>query len=438
MVAEPRDVRLLENLPFRRLLWARLLAQTAQNAMLYALLILVVAETGSSIHSTLPVMAFTVPSILLSIPAGIAVDFLPKRAVMVMGNFLRAVIVGALIFYSDDVQSIYLLAAAFATVGQFFAPAESASLPWLVRREQLTGANALMNFVLMVGQVAGMVILAPFLLKTMGATPVFVVATLLFLTASWALTQLSGIRSLRQGEQEPTPSFMQAAAKGWQLFRSNRKVFLSIVYLTIALTLVKVVVILAPRYTKEVLNIAPEDTVFVAAPAALGALLGLLLAPPLSRFIGSWRVVALGFLLFVLACIGLGLVVYVRDFLLDHLDLGISFVEERVGVSSVITVTMILAIPAGLAFSLVGVGARSVLNQEAPPGMQGRVFSIQSALADLASLLPLVAVGAIAELVGARAMLLTVASLGLALALYLSLSPRFRPRPLPEPATEVG
>lgn len=437
MAVEPSDVRLLENQPLRRLLWARVLAQTAQNAMLYALLILVVKETDSSIQTTFLLVAFALPSIFLSLPAGVTVDLLPKRAVMVAANLLRAAIVGALIFYRDDIWWVYLLVLGFSTVGQFFAPAESASLPSLVRRDQLTGANALMNFTLMLGQVTGLVILAPFLLKTLGDVPVFAVAIALYLAASWTVAHVSGIRPVAREDGEAV-GFRTAMAKGFELIRTNRKVFLSIAYLTIALTLVKVVVVLAPRYTQDVLKISAEDMVFVAAPAAIGAVAGLVLAPLLARFIGTWRVVALGFLLFVFTLIGLGLVVYVRDFLLDHLDLGISFVEERVGVSSVITITMLLAIPLGLAFSLVGVGARAVLNQEAPAGMQGRIFATQSALADLASLLPLLVVGAIAELVGVRAMLLTVAILGLALAVYLSVSRRFRPQAVVERPAATG
>ena len=64
------DRRLLGNDKFRRLLQARLAGQTAQNAMFYALLILLVEESGSSIHSTLLVVALTLPSIILGIPGG--------------------------------------------------------------------------------------------------------------------------------------------------------------------------------------------------------------------------------------------------------------------------------------------------------------------------------------------------------------------------------
>ncbi len=60
-VADPR---------FRRLLGAKLCVDIAEYALAYALLITIVRRTGSGIHSTLLVMAYTVPAIFFGIPAG--------------------------------------------------------------------------------------------------------------------------------------------------------------------------------------------------------------------------------------------------------------------------------------------------------------------------------------------------------------------------------
>jgi hypothetical protein len=79
MAVRPEDIRLLANPRFRRLLESRVLGQTAQNAMLYAMLILVVQESGSSVQSAILVAAFTLPGIVLSLPAGAAADVVPKR-----------------------------------------------------------------------------------------------------------------------------------------------------------------------------------------------------------------------------------------------------------------------------------------------------------------------------------------------------------------------
>jgi len=108
-----------------------------------------------------------------------------------------------------------------------------------------------------------------------------------------------------------------------------------------------------------------------------------------------------------------------------------------VGVSSVVTMAMMLAIPVGFAATVVGVAAKAVLNQEAPEGKQGRVFATQSALSDALSLLPLFAIGGVAELVGVREVLLVAAVLAFVAGVYLTVSRRFGPPPQVQPA-EAG
>jgi MFS family permease len=437
------DLRLLGNLPFRRLLESRIIGQTAQNALLYALLILVVADSDSSLSSTLLVIAFMLPSIILGIPAGTVADILPKRLTLTLGYFLRAVIAASLIFFNDTLFHVYLLAAASATVGQFFSPAEAAVVPAIVRREQLPAANSLMILTLVLGQIAGMVVLAPLLIKAIGEEAVFVVCTLLFLAGTYIVGWLAHGFTRAQDEKPPAIGFAEATREGFRIIRTNRHAYLAIVYLIVAIALSRVLIILMPAYVTDVLDISPEDTVFVAAPAAIGAGLGLLLAPPLSNWLGAWRVVVAGFFFFLLGMIGLGFVVYVRDFIQSNLDFGISFVEDEVGVSSVITVTMLLAIPLGFAFTLTSVAARVVMNEQAPQEAQGRIFGVQMSLGDLMTLLPLLLVGLVADLVGVRATLLACAFAAVALAGYLTFSKRFGPPAeptgvVPEPLPGTG
>jgi hypothetical protein len=192
------------------------------------------------------------------------------------------------------------------------------------------------------------------------------------------------------------------------------------VYLTVSVVLSKVLTVLLPTFTQEVLDIKPEDIVFVAVPAAAGAGLGIVLAPPLCK-LGAVRVATVAFFLSLLGALTLGLVADVRDLIEDNLDLGISFVEEEVGVSSVITVTMLLAIPIGLLFTVTNIASRVVLNQEMPAGSQARTFALQSVLADVVSLVPVLAIGAVADLAGAGNTLIVVTVAAILLSIYLAL-----------------
>src|SRR5947209_8747174 len=97
-IADPR---------FRRLLGAKLCVDIADNALAYALLIAIVQRTGSGIHSTLLVFAFTFPAILFGIPAGEIADRLPKRAILISALVLRAVLAASLLRFIPDIWKTY-------------------------------------------------------------------------------------------------------------------------------------------------------------------------------------------------------------------------------------------------------------------------------------------------------------------------------------------
>jgi hypothetical protein len=81
------------------------------------------------------------------------------------------------------------------------------------------------------------------------------------------------------------------------------------------------------------------------------------------------------------------------------------------------------------------------MNQQAPPEAQGRVFAVQTAIGDTLSLAPLLLVGVVADVVGARATLLAAAASAMAATGYLTFSRRWGPneeaKPV-EPARQPG
>jgi MFS-type transporter involved in bile tolerance (Atg22 family) len=285
-----------------------------------------------------------------------------------------------------------------------------------------------------VGQVVGAVMVAPLLFKLLKERAVMAVVMLLY---AWVAVVAARLGPLGRREMvgEEGPGLWQALLLGWRVLGRSRAAFLAMIYMTGAMTLLKVVVVLAPHYVKEVLGIATENVVFVMAPAAVGAGLGLLLTPMLGRLIRIERAVVVGFGLLVVALLALGLVVQLRGVIVENLDLGIGFVERKLGVSSVITLTILLAAPVGLAGTMVLVACRTILNREAPLEAQARVFATQSAVADAVSLLPALALGGMADLLGARyvlvaATLVTLAAMGYVLGRAPALMERLRALPL--------
>src|SRR5687768_11473981 len=110
---------LLQQRPFRLLQYTRFTSRVAQNAVNFALVLLIVDETGKAFASALLVLALVVPGTVVGIVAGVAADHFPKRALIVFGDIARALI--CLYFFREDVSvgGYYVVAVLLATFTQF-------------------------------------------------------------------------------------------------------------------------------------------------------------------------------------------------------------------------------------------------------------------------------------------------------------------------------
>lgn len=407
---------------FRRLLGAKLCADIAENALAYALLIAIVRRTGSGIHSTLLVVAFTLPAIIFGLPAGVIADRLPKRPVLLTALVLRIALIVLLYRSIDNVWRTYAIIFVFAALGQVFGPVWIALLPQLVGVQRLSRANALLNFTQLGGQVLGVVILAPILLKTVGDRAVFLVAAAFLVGAIVMSVRLGALPATTHPATASTDAVAVVRSgllAGWRVIDADDRAYAAVVQLTIVTCILKNLLVLFPYYTRQVLAIAPGNTVYVAAPAALGVALGLLLSPPLG-VIGRGRLATAGFVALILALGALATVNLLRPFIADHLHLGLTGLADFVGVPPIVTTATLFAVPLGLGVSLNLVAARTVLNERLPAGMQARAFATQNALANVAALVPLFITGALTSLIGARPVMLGTAVIAAALPVLLT------------------
>lgn len=414
---------------FRRFWIARLLSHTAQNAILLGLLVTVVNRTGSTIHSSLLVLTFVVPAAVLGIPAGVVVDRLPKRELLVTTGLFRVALCLLFLHGNGSVLAIYAANLGVSIITQFASPAEAAALPAIVPEAQLVSATAALNLEFVCSQVLGTVLLAPLLVRTVGLRPLFVLAAAAFLGASALYARMSGIdkqeeRYLREGEPVRLPGrtagLRAAATETWRLIRSDRNILVSVVLQTLTATTVVILVSIVPIYTREVLRLPAEYSVAIFSPAAVGVFLSVRAAPRLAERYAKPVLAVAGFASFValLAALGFGREIAL---LLSRYPIG---GQASSGAIWRIAITAVLAGPLGFAYGVVIVVARSILYERVPVLMQGRVFAFQGVLGSLASIIPLVVVGIIAYWLGPRAVLILIA---LANALVAWYALRFAP-----------
>lgn len=393
-------------------LWVnQALGQTAQYALLFALLLVVLELTGSTIMTTLLVLSFMIPSVLFGMPAGVLLDRWHKEDVLVVTNVIRALVCLFLFFFNENEWAILGVNLVFATASQFFNPAVVALIPALVPQDRLIYANTLYNFTLTVAQFAGIVFLTPIVFKLADAEGMFILGAIFFTVAGLLASSLHPIDQAPRETRWERPLFgaiPEEFRESWRTLRRDLASVMALVQLTLSSTLVLVFAILIPRFMQDTLEVDADNAAFVFAPTGVGALLGMRFIPWLARRVGKVRVVTIGLAGIALCITALALVEPLAALLENS---GALDPEGVAGLGLLVTLTMFFAFPLGFSYALLNAPAQTVLHERAPAEMRGRIFTTQIVSANFFSLLPLLLIGAITDLVGISWVLMILALL---------------------------
>ncbi|CAA9584242.1 MAG: hypothetical protein AVDCRST_MAG19-4465 [uncultured Thermomicrobiales bacterium] len=414
-----------------RLFWlSRLAAQTGQGALLYAFLLVVADRTDSATSNSLFVVCSIIPSIAFGLPAGIVVDVLPGRPLLIGLNLVRFVFAFSLITIEVSLPGIFAATLGLWTIHQFYSPSESAALAGLVPRERFPAAQALSNLALTLAQLAGLVILAPLVLKTAGPRTLFAVCASLFVVAAGFVAMLPRLDGHLGTTAARRRSLRGTLLDGWHGARADHLTYRALVNDVLIGIGMSALIVIMPLYLKRVLNTAAENTVFVFAPAALGLVVGLRYAPGIGRALGEERIASAGLLGFALCVGSLGFVEGLRDLFVDTLRLPLNQIADLAGIPSLVVVAMLLSIPAGFCSALVSVTARALLLTHTPPGRRGQTIATTTLLGNVGALVPTLLAGLAADLFGVEPIAIAIAVAIVAGAV----AARALARPLPTPA----
>ncbi len=394
------DVSVWRNAAFMRLWMAQALTQTAHNALWYALMVLVEQRSHSSTQLGVTILTVIVPSVLFGVVAGVLVDHWDKRRVLVICNLLRALLMLGFVAFDEHVWALFVLSFLFSTVTQFFAPAETALIPVIVPQRRLMQANSFFHITFISSQLAGLVLIGPLIVKLFGMTTFFVlVGVALALSAGlvWGLPAREAVSPLSAAEEgrRVWRRLRRDLNELVQLLRADQAMAWAMLHLTLGSTLTLIVAMLAPGFVVKVLDIAAEDMVYVLAPAGLGMLAAAMSLQRLGERLPKERLIHYG-----LAAVGGALLlVGVLPALWDILP----FTQTAAGEPNLRTLmiaVMAVTLVAGVGFACIIVPAQTILQERAPAASRARIFAVQLMLGSVASVVPLLFIGGIADVLG--------------------------------------
>ena len=420
-VATPNPATVFRNGAFLRLWLSQALTQIGGNMVLFGLMVIVRGSTGSNTAVSLLILSFLVPAVLFSAVAGVYVDRIDRRLVLVATNLIRAVMYIALFLVGGEFWLIIVLNTLIATVNVFFAPAEASMIPVVVGRQQLMAANGVFVLTLNAAFALGFALLGPVVVSVSSPqTLILVVAGLFFVATIFCVALPSappGLASTSDGvvehhvvadtERAVASTFGQLR-EGLTFIQGHRGISWSLIYLGIAASLVGVLGVLGPDFAETTLGLAAKDFAVVVLPLGFGIVMGILLLNAYGRYLPRRRVIeggliALGIMIFILSIVG------PLSRFLQEAEQTAGFVDLS-AITSLLGIVVVVAFLAGIAYGFVAIPSQTQLQEDLPPDVRGRVFGVLNMLVSVASFLPIIIVGPLSDLIGTTTVLLLVAA----------------------------
>jgi MFS family permease len=216
---------LRRNTPFRRLWYGQVVSQLGDWFDSIALYALLLRLTGSGQAVGLLLVAQFLPSTIMGLWAGVLIDRLPRRLVMIVSDLGRALLVLLFLLVHDSSQIwiIYVVTVLKVMLSSFFEPARNAIIPSVTTREELVAANAIggatWSAMLAIGAALGGLVAG-----TLGPSAAFIIDSISFLLSALVISSISVYES--HLEHRPQTSGLHELREGFAFMLSQRDIAL--------------------------------------------------------------------------------------------------------------------------------------------------------------------------------------------------------------------
>ncbi len=376
--------QLLKNRPFLTLWSGQILSQIGDKVFFVLLIALLVEylpspDLENSRRSAL-MIAITLPAILFGSLAGVLVDRYPKRQILVHCNLWRGLMTVFLPFLPKAFLVLLVIGFMESVLTQFFAPAEQTAIPLLVEKQGLLSANALFTTTMMGSMVVGFAVGEPLLTFAAGFGQYGQECMVggLYIISAIVLYFLPTNEQIVLPERVKINPW-QEFKEGLRYLKKDRLVSNAMVQLMILYSVFAALTVLTINLAEEV-GLKPTQFGFLLAAAGVGMVIG-------AAVLGHWGdrfhhkpLPLIGFLIMAFALTAFTFT--------SKLSLGLA-----------------LSVLLGIGASLIGLPMQTLIQQQTPESLRGKVFGFQNNIVNIALSLPLAIAGPLTDALGLRVVL---------------------------------
>ncbi|WP_066376407.1 MULTISPECIES: MFS transporter [unclassified Anabaena] len=351
-------------------------------------------------------MAFTIPAVLFGSVAGVFVDRWSKKTVLVATNAWRGILVLAippLLWLTHDWQPLGMIPVGFAiilgvtflvsTLTQFFAPAEQAAIPLVVKEQDLLSANSLYTTTMMASVIVGFAVGEPILALAdsiwaqLGGN--YGLGKEILVGGSYAIASIILLllvtNEKTHAPETEFPHVFSDLRDGLSYLKDNSHVRNALLQLMILFSVFAALTVLAVRMAEIIPHIKASQFGFLLAAGGVGIAAG---ATILGQFGQRFSYTQLSWF----GCLGMSASL-----------LGLSVFTTQ------LWLVLLLVTLLGVFGALVGIPMQTTIQTETLPEMRGKVFGLQNNVINIALSLPLALAGVAETFVGLKAVFMGLA-----------------------------
>ncbi len=386
---EALSMRAVLGIPTMRRLWyAQIVSVFGDFLALFAVIgVLTFQLHGTPQQVTGLQIAYQLPIALLGILAGVFVDRWPLKPTMVSSDLARAALC-LLLLFATSLWHFYAVLAAISVVSSFFTPAQGVAIRSAVPLHGLRSANALIQQVMFVMRIAGPA-LAGLLVASFGARSCYLADAASFaasatLIASIALKRPEPIPHPESLGKELIEEELNGIARVWSDMKQGIRFIVhhaGLLFVIVALASAMFVLgcfgPLIAVYVRDTLHASTRIFGAASAMIGFGILIGMNVLNTLAKNVRNAVLVYSG---------------------LAGIAVGLALLTLIAAVWSTLLGDFII----GFAVAAIIIPSQTMIQQETPPALMGRVGSTVMSLVFTAQIGGLVLSGILAERIGVR------------------------------------
>ncbi len=358
----------------KRLFIAQIVSVFGDFLALFAVLAYVTFNLhGTATQVSMILVSFLLPLAVISPVAGVFVDKWNLKMTMVGSDVIRGLLILSLVFV-HDLNAIYAIFFVLAIVSAFFIPAQSVAVRTIAPMTGLMAVNALMSQAIQGSQIIAPSV-AGALVQAIGANACFLFDALSFFFSAAMLMTLPLHRD--ESAHSPASSVLESMRTGFRFIFTHSTISFVIISMASGMFAVRCFGALLSVYVRDVLGSNSAAFGVLNTLIGVGMIVGTQSVTRFAKNVPKQNLVIYG-----LSVMGIAVLV-----------------TAAFGLIATTAIGMLLM---GFGAALIMITAQTLLQQETPKEMLGRVSSALMSLMAFSQVLAMFLAGPVAEHAGIR------------------------------------